>query len=43
MSYEINRSNKGLDKESIMWVPKRPIRITFPESFLSGICDSVSR
>lgn len=42
MSYEINRSNKGLDKNNIMWMPKRRVKITFPEKFLSNICDSFS-
>lgn len=43
MSYEINRSNKGLDTESIMWVPQRRVKITLPESFLSSIRNSILR
>lgn len=43
MSYEINQRNKGLDEESITWLPKRKVRITIPESFLSSIHESVSK
>lgn len=43
MRYGIDQYNKGLREENVMWLPNRPIRITFPESFLSGIRDSVSR
>ena len=35
MSYEMNRLNKGLDEESILWLPER--KVTLPEDPLFGI------
>lgn len=42
MRYGINQYNEGLREENVMWMPKRKVKITIPEGFISSICDSVS-
>ena len=43
MRYGIDQYNKGLGEENVMWLPNRPIRITFPEGLIASICDSISK